>query len=83
MKAENQPLTNMISQLASMKIGNDKCRMLVMHLKLKSPVGKKFLYIYRWLYKNLIGTTNEKTRMDTHTHKRGSKPNATLKIVRR
>ena len=37
LKVGNHPLTNMISKLASMRRGEDKCRMLKMHLKLMRP----------------------------------------------
>ena len=32
-KVENHPLTNMISKLAGMRRGEDKCRKIKMHLK--------------------------------------------------
>ena len=37
LKVVNHPLTNMISKLASMRRGEDKCRTLKMHLKLRKP----------------------------------------------
>ena len=37
-KVGNQRLVNMISKLASMRIGEGKCRTLKMHLKLRRPV---------------------------------------------
>ena len=54
-KVGNHSLTNfdMISKLASMRRGEDKCRTLTMHLKLRDQEPKTILYIYRWLYQNL------------------------------
>ena len=37
LKAGNHPLTNTISKLPSKRKGEDKCRKLKMHLKLKRP----------------------------------------------
>ena len=57
-KVGNQPLTNTISKLASMRGGEDKCRTLKMHLKVRDWQPKTILYTYRWLYQNLMGTTS-------------------------
>ena len=35
LKVGNHPFTNMVSKLASMRGGEDKCRTLKMHLKLR------------------------------------------------
>ena len=50
-----------------------------MHFKLKDQQLKTILHIYRLLYQNLMGTTNQKSTVDTHTEKK-SNPNTTLKI---
>ena len=39
-KVGNHPLTNMISKSASMTRGEDKCRTLKMHLKLRRAAGQ-------------------------------------------
>ena len=78
-KAENHPLTNMISKLASVRSGEDKCRTLEMHLKIREPQPKTILYTYNWSYQNLMGTINQRTIMDTHIRK--SNTSTTLKIV--
>ena len=36
-KEGNHPLINMVSKLAIMRRGEDKCRTLKMHLKLRRP----------------------------------------------
>ena len=59
-KVGNHPLTNMISKLADMRRGEDKCRTLKIHSKIKEPQPKTFLYMHGWLYPNLMGTTNQK-----------------------
>ena len=59
----------MISKVASMRKGGDKWRTLKMHLKRKQK-PKTILYTYRWLYQNLMRTTNPKTIMDTHIKKK-------------
>ena len=41
-KIENHPLTNMISKLAGMRRGDDKCRTLKMNSKIKEPPPKQF-----------------------------------------
>jgi len=51
-----------------------------MNLKLRDQQPKTILYTYRWLYQNLMGTTNKKNTMDTHIRKKNN-PNTTLKIV--
>ena len=38
-----------------------------MHLKLRDQKLKTNLYMYTMLYQNLIGTANQKTKIDTHT----------------
>ena len=52
-----------------MRRGEDKCRTFKMHLELRDQQLKIILYIYGWLYQNLMGTTNQKTMMDTHIKK--------------
>ena len=59
-KVEKHPLTNMISKLAGMRRGEDKCRTLKVHSKLREPQPKRILYTHRWSYPNLIGSTNQK-----------------------
>ena len=68
-KVENHALSNMILKLASIR-WEDKCRTLKMHLKIREPQPKTILYTYKWLYTNLMGTTNQKTTMDTHIKKK-------------
>ena len=47
-----------------------------MHLKLRDQKLKTNLYMYTMLYQNLIGTANQKTKIDTHTkNKKESKHN--------
>lgn len=36
-KVENHPLTNVASKLARMRRGDDRCRKLKMHLKIRDP----------------------------------------------
>ena len=40
-----------------------------MHWKLRGQQLKIILYIYRLLYQNLMGTTNQKSTVHTHTQK--------------
>ena len=63
-KVENHQLTNMISKIANMK--KDKCRTLKMHLKIRESRPKTIVYTHSWLYPNAMGTTNQRTIMDTH-----------------
>ena len=42
---------------------------------------KTTLYIYKLLYQHLMGATNLKITIDTHTKKSKSNPNTTLKMV--
>ena len=57
-------------------------------LEIRRPAAKKnseYIYIYGWIYKNLMGTTNQKkkkkkTTIDTHL-KWKKKPNTILKLV--
>ena len=53
-----------------------------MHLKLRDQQPKTTLYIYRLLYQNLMAPPNQKLQQ-TYTQKRKSKPDTTLKIVRK
>ena len=69
-KVGNHPLTNMISKLASMRRGEDKCRTLKMHLKLRDQQPEIILHTYRWLYQTIMGTTNKITIMATHIKKK-------------
>ena len=71
--------TNMISKPTTVRQGDHKHRILEMHSKLKDQQLKTILHIYRLLYQNLMGTTNQKSTVDTHTEKK-SNPNTTLKI---
>ena len=66
----NHPHTSMISKLAIMGRGEYECRILEMHWKLTDQQLKAILYIYRLLYQNLMGTTNQKCTTDTHTKKK-------------
>ena len=68
-KVENHPLTNVISKLARMRRGDDRCRKLKMHLKIRDPQPQIILQTHRWSYPNLIGTTNQKN-YNGHTHKK-------------
>ena len=77
----NHPHTNMISKPAIMRRGKYKYRILEMHLKLKDQQLKTILYLYRLLYQNSMVTSNRKSTIDTHTHKRIRNPNTTLKLV--
>ena len=79
-KAGNYPHTNMISKQATMRRGERKCQKEELHLKLRNQQLKTTLYIDKLLYQNLMGNTNQKTIIDTHT-KRKSKPNITLNMV--
>ena len=38
--------------------------------EIKIPANKIILYVYRLLYQNLIGTTNQKTTIDTQIKKK-------------
>ena len=58
-----------ISKLASMIRGEDKYRILQMHLKLRDQQSETILHTYRWLYQNIMGTTNQITIIDTHIKK--------------
>ena len=40
-----------------------------MNLKLRDQQPKTILYTYRWLYQNLMGTTNKK-KYNGYTHKK-------------
>ena len=74
-KVGNHPHTN-ISKQVIMRRGEYKCRTLEMHWKLRDEKFGTILYMYRLLYKNLMGTTNKKFAMDTHTkNKKQSKHN--------
>ena len=42
---------------------------------------KTTLYIYKLLYQHLMGATNLKITIDTHTQRSKSNPNTTLKMV--
>ena len=50
----------MVSKPALVRRGKYKSRILEMHLKLKDQQLKTILHIYRMLYQNLIGITNQK-----------------------
>ena len=69
-KVGNHPLTNMISKLASMRRGEDKCRTLKMHLKLRDQQPETILHTYRWIYQNIVGTINQIIVMVTHIKKK-------------
>ena len=77
-KEGNHPHTNMISKPATIRRGEYKCRKRGLHLKFRDQQRETILY--RLLYQNHMGTSNQKTTVDTHT-KRKSNPNITLKIV--
>ena len=47
LKVGNHPLTNTISKLASVRRGEDKCRTLKMHLKLRYQQAETILHTYR------------------------------------
>ena len=53
LKVGNHPLTNMVSELASMRKGGDKCRTLKIRLKLINQQSEIILYTYRCLYQNI------------------------------
>ena len=42
-----------------------------MHTKLRHQQPKTILYIYRRLYQRLMGTTNQKTTIDTYKKEEG------------
>ena len=69
----------MLSKPVIVRRGEHKCRLLEMHLKLKDQQLKRIFFIYRLLYQYIMVTANQKSTMDTHTHKRN--PNTTLKLV--
>ena len=48
----NHPLTNIIAKEASVRRGEDKWRILKMHLKLRYKQPEKILHTYRCLYQN-------------------------------
>ena len=68
-KSRQSPVTNMISKLANVRRGEDKCRTLNMILKFRGQQPKTIPYIYRLLYQNPKGTTNQKNTTDTHIKK--------------
>ena len=47
-----------------------KCRVVKMHLKLRDQQLKTIMHLYRWLYKNLMLTTNQKPVIDIRTKKK-------------
>ena len=60
----------------TVKVGNHphtrreyKCRIQEMHLKQRDQQLKTIFYIYRLLYQNLTGTTNQESTVETYTHK--------------
>ena len=65
-KVENHTLTKIISKLASIKSGEDKCRTPKNHVKLRDQQTKTIMYIYRFLCQTLAGTINQQTKMDTY-----------------
>ena len=69
-KVGNHPLTNMISKLSNMRKREDKCRPLKMHLNLKDQQPKTILHTCRWLYQNIIGTTNQMIIIVPHIKKK-------------
>ena len=77
----NHPHTNMISKPVIGRGGEYKCRILEMHLKLRAQQLKTIMYIYRLLHQNLMATTNQKSKIDTHPHKRERNLNILLKVV--
>ena len=70
LKVGYQPLTNMISKLASMRCGEYKCRTLKMHLKLRDQQDETILHTYRWIYHNIRGTVSQITIMVTYIKKK-------------
>ena len=54
----------MISKEVIMRGGEYKCRVFKMHLKLRDQQLKTIMHLYRWLYKNLMLTTNQKPVID-------------------
>ena len=50
--------------------GEYKCRVVKMNLKLRHQQLKTTMYIYIFLYINLIIKTNQKSAIDTHTQKK-------------
>ena len=63
-------MTNIITKVASMRRREDKFRTLKMHLKLRDQQPETILHTYRWLYQNIMGTTNQITIMVTHIKKK-------------
>ena len=58
-KVGDHPLTSMISKLESMRRGEDKCRTLKTHLKLRDQQPETILHTYRWLYQNKMEPQNK------------------------
>ena len=80
-KVGNHPHTNMVSKPAIVR-RDYKYRIMKMHLKLRNKQLKTILHICRMLYQNLVGTTNQKSTIDTHIlKKKKSNTNTTLKTV--
>ena len=81
-KSGKHPFTDRISKLTSVRRGEDKCRTLKMHLKLRDPQSTTILYLYRLLCQNQMGTTKQKPTMDTHIkRKKKNKSNVMLNRV--
>ena len=52
------------------RVGKNKCTVVKMYLKLRSPQLKTIMYVYRLLCINLMITINQKSTIDTHTKNR-------------
>ena len=68
-KVENYSLTNMISKLASLRKGEDKCRTLKMHLKLRDQQQKNNTVHIQMV----ISKSNRNPKLknyNVHTHKK-------------
>ena len=69
-KVGHHPLTNKVSKLASTGRGEDKCRTMKIHLKLRDQQSKPILYIYRLLYqyRDYFNGNQKPKNYNRHTH---------------
>ena len=74
-KVGNHPLTDMISKPASMRRGENKCRTLKMHLKLRRPVKQNDSAHIQMDISKYKGS-HQSNNYNGHTYKK-EKPNQT------
>ena len=60
-----------------MRRGENQCRILEQHLKLKDQQTKTTLFVYRLLYQNLMGTPNQQSTIHTDTKEKKSSKTCT------